>query len=110
MNWNIEENLSACETVIMKAIWDEEEDISIPNLIEVLRTKWGKDYARTTVTTFLTKLAAKGYVRTYRKEKLSYAHAMKSEEEYKEKILKEMIDFWYNGNIALLQEKLDLSS
>ncbi len=94
--------LSACETVIMKAIWDEEEDISIPNLIEVLRTKWGKDYARTTVTTFLTKLTAKGYVRTYRKGKLSYAHAVKSEEDYKTKLAVEHRDFWFGGKISNL--------
>ena len=56
------QGLSACETIIMKAIWDEDGDISIQNLIEVLKTKWGKDYARTTVVTFLLKLAAKGFV------------------------------------------------
>jgi predicted transcriptional regulator len=98
-----EKGLSACETVIMKAIWDEEEDISIPNLIEVLRTKWGKDYARTTVTTFLTKLTAKGYVRTYRKGKLSYAHAVKSEEDYKTKLAVEHRDFWFGGKVATRQ-------
>jgi len=108
MDWNTEDNvLTACEVFIMKAIWDEVEDISIPDLIEVLRTKWGKDYARTTVTTFLTKLAAKGFVKTYRKGKLSFAHAMKSEEEYKDKLLKDMIEFWYGGNSAALQEKLN---
>lgn len=102
-----DENLSVCETIIMKAIWNEEEDISIPDLIKVLRERYGKDYARTTVTTFLTKLMAKGYVRTYRKERLSYAHAIKSEEEYKEKLLKEMVEFWYGGSKKALIEKLD---
>lgn len=97
-----DKGLSACETVIMKAIWDEEGDISIPNLIEVLRTKWGKDYARTTVTTFLTKLMAKGYVETYRKGKLSYAHAVKSEEEYKRKLAASDRDFWFGGKITNL--------
>ena len=97
-----DKGLSACETVIMKAIWDEEEDISIPNLIEVLRTKWGKDYARTTVTTFLTKLVAKGYVRTYRKGKLSYAHAVRSEEDYRTKLAANDRDFWFGGKISSL--------
>lgn len=109
MDWNTEDNmLTASEVFIMKTIWDEVEDISIPDLIEVLRTKWGKDYARTTVTTFLTKMTAKGFVKTYRIGKLSYAHAMKSEEEYKDKLLNDMIEFWYDGNIAALQEKVSL--
>lgn len=99
-------NLSACEAVIMKTIWDADGDISIPDLIEALK-KHNKDYARTTVTTFLIKLTAKGYVRTYRKGKLSYAVATKSEEEYKELILDNMVDFWYGGNVSLLLEKIN---
>lgn len=97
-----ERNLSASETTIMKAVWDAGEDISIPDLIEVLRTDYGKDYARTTVVTFLLKLSDKGFVRTYRKGKLSYAHAMKSEAEYRTKLLNEETDYWFNGNVSNL--------
>lgn len=97
-----ERNLSASETTIMKAVWDAGEDISIPDLIEVLRTDYGKDYARTTVVTFLLKLSDKGFVRTYRKGKLSYAHAMKSEAEYRTKLLNEETDYWFEGNVSNL--------
>lgn len=97
-----ERNLSASETTIMKAIWDTGEDISIPDLIELLRTDYGKDYARTTVVTFLLKLSDKGFVRTYRKGKLSYAHAMKSEAEYRTKLLNEETDYWFGGNVSNL--------
>lgn len=101
-----EKNLSASETVIMKAIWDVGDDISIPNLIEVLRTKWGKDYARTTVTTFLMKLTVKGFVVTYRKGKLSYVHAMKNEEDYKVRMVSEDRDFWFGGKVSSLMSAL----
>ena len=97
-----ERNLSASETTIMKAVWDAGEDISIPDLIEVLRTDYGKDYARTTVVTFLLKLSDKGFVRTYRKGKLSYAHAMKSEADYRIKLLNEETDYWFDGNVSNL--------
>lgn len=97
-----ERNLSASETTIMKAVWDAGEDISIPDLIEVLRTDYGKDYARTTVVTFLLKLSDKGFVRTYRKGKLSYAHAIKSEAEYRTKLLNEETDYWFDGNVSNL--------
>ncbi len=101
-----EKNLSACETIIMKAIWDVKEDVSIPDLIELLRVKYGKDYARTTVVTFLLKLSSKGFVRTYRKGKISYAHAIKSEEEYKRKLLAEETDFWFQGSVTGLMSAL----
>ena len=101
-----ERNLSASETVIMKAIWDAKEDISIPDLIDKLREEYGKDYARTTVVTFLLKLSDKGFVRTYRKGKLSYAHIMKSEEDYKAKLLSEEADFWFEGQVPKMVSAL----
>ena len=109
MDWNVEDNmLTTGETCIMKVIWDEKEDISVPDLIEKLRVKFRKkNYARTTVVTFLLKMDAKGYVKTYRKGKISYVHAMKSEEEYKDKLLRDMVDFWYNGDFAALGDKLN---
>ena len=104
-------NLSESETVIMKAVWNyntsTESDISVLDLIKILREKYGKDYARTTVVTFLLKLSDKGFVRTYRKSKLSYVHIMKEEEEYKEKLMKEDIDFWYGGSIEKFKEILN---
>ena len=109
MDWNTEDNmLTTGEACIMKVIWDESGDISVPDLIEKLRMKFQeKNYARTTVVTFLLKMDAKGFVKTYRKGKLSYVHAMKTEEEYKDKLLKDMVDFWYNGDFAALQEKIN---
>lgn len=109
MDWNVENNmLTTGETCIMKVIWDEKEDISVPDLIEKLRMKFReKNYARTTVVTFLLKMDAKGYVKTYRKGKISYVHAMKSEEEYKDKLLRDMVDFWYNGDFTALGDKLN---
>lgn len=94
-----EKNLTISETTIMKVIWDEETDISMPDLIEKLRTKYGKEYARTTVGTFLVKLSAKGFVKTYRQGKISYVHATKKEEDYKNRLLSEETEFWFRGSI-----------
>lgn len=92
--------LSTCEAIIMKAIWDKGEDISIPELAEVLKTRYGKDYKRTTIVTFILNLTAKGFARQYRLGRYAYVHAMKSEEEYKQKLLQEQVDFWYHGDAA----------
>lgn len=92
--------LSSCETIIMKVIWDKGEDISISELSEILRTKYNKDYKRTTIVTFILNLTAKGFARQYRKGRYAYVHALKSEEEYKRKILMDQKDFWYHGNAA----------
>ncbi len=97
-----ERNLSAAETVIMKAIWDAKEDIAVPALIELLRTDYGKDYAKTTVVTFLLHLSDKDFITTYRQGRLSYVHALKSEVAYREKLARESVDFWFEGNPAKL--------
>lgn len=99
-------NLSPCETIIMKAIWDAGEDIALMDLMAVLKEKYGKDYARTTIATFLLKLSDKDFVRTYRKGKASYAHAIRSEEEYKIKLMEEQTDFWYQGQPVAVMSAL----
>ena len=102
----MEKVLSAAETLVMKAVWDAPEDIAIPDLIEVLRTQFGKDYARTTVVTFLQRLASKGYVTTYRKGRISYAHAVSEEDDYKGNMMKEKASFWYKGSPSSLMASL----
>ena len=50
------EPLSACEAMIMKVIWDQKGDISVPELIDLIQERYKRDYKRTTVVTFLTRL------------------------------------------------------
>lgn len=99
---NEERNLSSTESMVMKAIWEAGEDIAVPDLMTALKVKYAKNYARTTVQTFLLKLSEKGFVRIYRKGKLSYVRAVKEEVDYRAKILREELDFWYHGNTAEL--------
>lgn len=98
--------LSGSEAMVMKVVWDAGEDISVPNLMIALKEKYGKDYARTTVQTFLLKMIGKGFVQIYRRGKLSYVHALKGEADYKAKLLQEEMDFWYQGDPAQLVASL----
>ncbi|MCI6791463.1 MAG: BlaI/MecI/CopY family transcriptional regulator [Lachnobacterium sp.] len=89
--------LSACETLIMKVVWDAKEDIAVQELIVQLKEQYGKDYARTTVVTFLGKMADKGFVSTHRRGKNAFVHAEKNEDAYKSKLMNEETDFWFEG-------------
>ena len=99
---NDERNLSGAESLVMKAVWDAGEDISVPDLMAALKVKYAKEYARTTVQTFLLKLSEKGFIRIYREGRLSYVRAVKAEEEYKSRLLQEEMNFWYHGKAAEL--------
>lgn len=85
--------LSRMEEKIMKLIWDHGEDISIPELIDSIRSNYGMDYARTTVATFLKRMSEKGYVATYRKGRKSYTHALISLKEYRKELLETVYVF-----------------
>jgi len=94
-------NLSEAETFIMKAIWDmggDKADVPLGDLIDTINTEYQKDYARTTIATFLLKLSSKGFVRTYRKGKLSFIRVLKSETDYRNKLMQGQKNFWFKGN------------
>lgn len=100
MNDEEEKGLTACESLIMKVIWDAGEDISAIELREKLKERFEKDYTRTTLATFLLKLTAKGYVSTYHIGRNSYVKALKSEDEYKQQRIKEEAEFWFSGRAS----------
>lgn len=94
------QDLTNCEKMIMKTIWNAGGNISAIDLREQLKRQFNKDYARTTMSTFLLKLAEKGYVKNYRDGKNSYTCAIKTEEEYKKELMKKETDFWFSGSVA----------
>lgn len=101
-----ERNLSPAETQIMKAIWDHTKDkkegIPVSSLAELLRTDYGKDYAKTTIDAFLLHLSDKCFATTYRQGRFSFVVPLKSEQEYREKLLLEFCEFWFNGNVTAM--------
>ena len=42
------QELSACEALIMKVVWNAKDDIAVQNLIVQLKQQYNKDYARIT--------------------------------------------------------------
>ena len=100
------EELSVCEAPIMKFIWESNPDISVPELVKQLNEQYGKEYARTTVVTFLTRMAGKGYITTQRRGRISYVHAIKSEQEYKQQLAQKEIEFWFHGSMAEFAQTL----
>ena len=100
------EELRVCEAPIMKIIWESNPDISVPELVKQLNEQYGKEYARTTVVTFLTRMAGKGYITTQRRGRISYVHAIKSEQEYKQQLAQKEIEFWFHGSMAEFAQTL----
>lgn len=90
-------SISESEKLIMKVVWEANKDLATQELITILKEQYGKDYARTTVVTFVDRLKQKGYVTTQRIGKQSYIHAIISKEEYLPFMVKQIVDFWFDG-------------
>ena len=84
-----EHELSGSELVIMRCIWGSQEDLSMQELMETVKQRYGKDYKRTSIGTFITHMSEKGYVSTYRKGHLAFGHAEKTADEYRRKRARE---------------------
>ena len=103
--------LTEAESVVMRCIWNyEKEEIPFLTLIEELKDKYGKDYKRTTVRTFLFDLEAKGYAVVERRGKFSYVKPVVKKDEYKKVKAEEVLDIWFYGSakkfISALSERI----
>ena len=108
------EPLSACEAMIMKVIWDQKGDISVPELIDLIQERYKRDYKRTTVVTFLTRLNGKGFISSRRADRMFMTKLKPGcEEEYKAKLSAREVNFWFDGKpaefIAALSNNQSLS-
>lgn len=97
--------LSECELVTMKCIWDAEEPVSCHEIMDELRNVYGMEYKDTTVYTFLKNLKNKGFVESYRKG-VNYYKATRDAKEYRNEQLLKTQNFWFKGSAPLLLSTL----
>lgn len=93
------EHLTRSESLIMSIIWDQEKgEIPTFGIIDKLVDKYGKEYARTTIVTFIKRLIDKGYVVKCKRGRIAYIQPVISREQYLAFIIKDIVDFWYCGS------------
>ena len=80
--------LSEVEILIMKSIWKLGDDITAYDIIEYLKDHYDRDYARSTVKTYIAKLKDKGFL------------------EYREEQMRKMKDFWHDGSVKEMFQTL----
>ena len=91
--------LTDCEELVMKCVWDAGRDISLVETMSSLQERFGKEWKRQTVATFLLHLIQKGYVTSYRAGRVFYYRPEIELEEYKKYQTKAFLDFWYDGSV-----------
>ena len=92
------ENLTDCEQLVMKTVWDSEEELSLMEIMQRVNDKYHKEWKPQTVSTFLARLVRKGYLRHYRQGRVFFFQILIPLEVYKGQLTSDYVTFWNHDN------------
>ena len=92
--------ISVCEKMIMKVIWDADNDLDLMTLTDRVNEEFGKKWKIQTVATFLTRLQKKEFIEIYRVGRYSHYHAIVEKNDFKMSAVSENIKFFDKGSIS----------
>ncbi|MCR4814413.1 MAG: BlaI/MecI/CopY family transcriptional regulator [Lachnospiraceae bacterium] len=96
--------LSESEALLMRILWEEDCDMSMRELMDEAADKYGRIWAKQTVSTLLKRMEEAGYVSMYREGRIFYYHAEVSAKTYRGT---EVVDFcktWFDGDPVAMME------
>lgn len=91
------EEMTECEVLVMKAIWSVPEPMSLQEITEQVNRLHHKKWKTQTVSTFLRKIVAKGYLRMERRGRYFLYYPLVTEDAYGKQEIAKCVDFWSNG-------------
>ena len=91
---NENQKISDCEEMIMKILWESEDDLNLLEVTDRVATRYGKIWKLQTVATFLTRLKSKGWIDIYKVKRYSYYHPLVSVDEYRKEKIMEVFDLY----------------
>ena len=101
------QHVTECELLVMKTIWSHpEKDMALPEILGLVNSTYGKEWAPQTVSTFLKRLVNRGFLRVYRQGRSFFYHELISFTDYREATIFDACDFWFDGDAAALVEAL----
>ncbi len=100
----LKERLSECEAVLMRILWEEDCDMSMRELMDEAAEKYGKVWAKQTVSTFLKRMTDAGFVSMYREGRVFYYHAEVKAKAYRGTEVVEFCKTWFDGDpVAMIE-------
>lgn len=98
------EKLTECEEMVMKAVWDAGEELSLMEIMHRVNDKYHKQWKPQTVSTFLARLVQKGYLRHYRQGRAFFYQILVPLETYRVQITEAFYKFWYYSSGSIRQD------
>lgn len=90
----LENDLTNIEMLMMKCIWDSEEELSLSPLVEMVNKRYHKDWRPQTISTYLAHLVKKDYLTMRRFGKVFLYQPKVSQQDYQMSQIKAVVDYW----------------
>ena len=97
-----QEELSECEVLVMKVIWQSSEALSIQEISAALSQRYNKDWKLQTISTFLSRAVRKGYLEMRRRGRFFFYYPLVTEAEYGRREIVKCVDYWGDGQLGNL--------
>ena len=91
------QRLTDTEELIMECVWTAKEPVSFAVIIAAAKERFDKEWKRQTVSTFLSHLVQKGYLKNRRQGKTMFYEPIVTREEYVRKITTGFMRLWYGS-------------
>lgn len=98
----IQEELTDCEVLVMKVIWENDEVMSIQEITSRINQRYKKDWKLQTVSTFLSRAVKKGYLEMKRSGRSFLYYPLVTEEEYGKREIVKCVEDWGSGQLGNL--------
>ncbi len=95
------ENLTDCELLVMKILWDAEKELGLSEVTQRANETYQRDWKLQTVSTFLTRLVNKSYLESYRQGRVFYYRILVPETDYVKELAQDFIAFWGWDNMEI---------
>jgi Predicted transcriptional regulator len=97
-----EEELTDCEVLVMRVIWNSAEIMSIQEITSKINHTFHKDWKTQTVSTFLSRAVKKGYLEMKRNGRSFDYYPLVSEQEYGKREINKCVEIWSDGKLENL--------
>ena len=98
--------ISECEEQVMICIWRSKDAPNLQMALKDANARFGHEWKPQTVSTFLTRLIKKGYLRMERKGRYCYYYPLVSLEEYRVEKMRSMVELLFDGDQKKVEECL----
>lgn len=100
--------LTTAEMLVMRAIWLEDHDLVLNEVVRDCNAAYGKDWKPQTVSTYLSHLVQKQFLRMDRNGKIYSYHPIVKAQDYMKYNVQNFVEFWGLSPAEMMKNYLQI--